>query len=42
MTRWPSSTADRAPMRSEERAFALWGMAEEPTWPARNPSDARP
>ena len=29
-------------MRSKDRAFALWGIAEDATWPDRNPSDARP
>ena len=27
-------------IRSAERVFILWGMADEPTWPARNPSVA--
>ncbi len=26
--------------RSHERAFILWGIADEPTWPGRNPSVA--
>jgi hypothetical protein len=28
-------------MRSQDRAFILWGMADEPTWPATKPSVAR-
>ena len=38
MARWPLKTAASAAMRSEERAFILWGMAEEPTCPGANPS----
>ena len=25
-------------MRSQERVFILWGMADEPTWPCVKPS----
>ena len=29
-------------MRSQLRAFTLWGIAEEPTWPSWKPSVSRP
>ena len=25
-------------MRSHERVFILWGIADDPTWPSRKPS----
>ncbi len=29
-------------MRSQLRAFTLWGIADEPTWPSWNPSVSSP
>jgi hypothetical protein len=40
MVRWPSRTTLSPLTRSHERVFILWGIADEPTWPAWNPSVA--
>ena len=37
MVTWPDSTTARPVMRSHDRVFILWGIAEEPTWPGANP-----
>ena len=38
IVRWPRSTVVKPLMRSQDRVFILWGMADEPTWPAWKPS----
>ena len=40
MVRCPSRMTLNPQIRSHERAFILWGMAEEPTCPSTNPSVA--
>ena len=40
MARWPPRTTASPLTLSQDRAFILWGIAEEPTWPGTKPSVA--